>query len=194
MKHVHKCSLINQKLIRPELLMFPHNRQFSALAYMFFSLHYPRLVRERLLVVYRFLPQRDHRSTCYFERAWYVPPIATNRKTTFVFLSCTQSQGIFLTGLKCLKCHRSLPCRLQVNTRITVFRFTPSCDNQLKNLIVYQPAHYRFTAPLFFSNPHTKPFFNLQKLAQKNDLFFLSCREILAHKEIVPHEYCDMIM
>ena len=78
--------------------MFPHNMRFSALAYMFFSLHYPRPVRERLLVVYRFLPKRDHRSTCYFERAWYVPPIATNRKTTFVFLSCTQSQGIFLTG------------------------------------------------------------------------------------------------
>ena len=88
--------------------MFPHNGRFSALAYMFFSLHYPRPARERLLVVYRFLPSRDHLSTCYFERAGYVPPIATNRKTTFVFLSCTQSQGIFLTGLKCLKCHRCL--------------------------------------------------------------------------------------
>ena len=88
--------------------MFPHNRRFSALAYMFFSLHYPRPARERLLVVYRFFPWRDHLSARYFERAGYVPPIATNRNPTFVFLSCTQSQGIFLTGLKCLKCHRCL--------------------------------------------------------------------------------------
>ena len=71
--------------------MFPHNRRFSALAYMFFSLHYPRPARERLLVVYRFLPWRDHLSKCYFERAGYVPPIATNRKTTFVFLSCSRN-------------------------------------------------------------------------------------------------------